>query len=290
MTIGEAYRMGRKFLRESGCDSPSFDAGCLFQKAFGLDRQQRILDSDREADEKKTAAYLAMARERTGGRPLQYILGEWPFFGLTLAVGEGVLCPREETELLVREAARRLEGNGRPEILDLCSGSGTVALGLASCFPGAHITAAEKYERAFSYLEKNIAKTGLSNVKAVHLDLFDPNAAKSFSGLDAVVCNPPYVRTGEIPGLQREVRREPQEALDGGADGLRFYRALAELWLPELKPGGIAAVEIGEGEAAAVCTLFGTALADLRVLRDFAGYDRVVSGSRKSCFSAGKHL
>jgi len=254
MTIGEAYRMGRKFLRESGCDSPSFDAGCLFQRTFGLDRQQRILDSDWEADKK------------------------------------GVLCPREETEQLVREAARRLEGNAKPKILDLCSGSGAVALGLASCFPGAHITAAEKYEKAFSYLEKNIVKTGLSNVKAVQLDLLDPNAAQSFSGLDAVVCNPPYVRTGEIPGLQREVRREPQEALDGGADGLRFYRALAELWLPELKPGGIAAVEIGEGEAAAVCALFETTLADLRVLRDFSGYDRVVSGSRKSCFSAGKHL
>lgn len=290
MTVGEAYRAGRKLLQASGCDSPSFDAGCLFRKAFGADRQRRIMDSDREADPEKTAAYLAMSRERAGGRPLQYILGKWPFFGLTLSVGEGVLCPREETELLVREAARLLRGRGQPRILDLCSGSGAVALGLGSLFPDARVTAAEKYDGAFSYLQKNIAETGLRNVEAVRLDVFSADAAGRFSGLDAVVCNPPYVRTGEIPELQREVRREPREALDGGGDGLLFYRALARLWLPRLKPGGIAAAEIGEGEASAVCGLFGTALGDLRVLRDFAGFERVVSGSRKGCFSREKHL
>lgn len=226
-----------------------------------------------------------MAGERAAGRPLQYILGEWPFLGLTLAVGEGVLIPREETELLVRTAAEMLLETEAPFTVDLCSGSGAVALGLASLLPGVRADAVEKYPEAFGYLKLNIEKTGLRQVSAVTGDIFDPAAAARYSNLDAVLCNPPYVRTGEIPGLQREVRYEPRQALDGGADGLAFYRALAELWLPRLKPGGAAVVEIGEEGGPAVGELFGPLLEDLRVLRDFSGFDRVVAGRRKSVFS-----
>lgn len=289
MNLGEAYRAGKRLLSAAGCDSPAFDAGCLFEKAFGLGRQERILRSAEAADPEETAAYLALARERAEGRPLQYILGEWPFLGLTLAVGEGVLIPREETELLVRTAAELLRGAGNPSAVDLCSGSGAAALGLASLLPGARVTAVEKYPAAFSFLRRNIERTGLSNaVSAVSLDVFDPAAARGFSGLDAVLCNPPYVRSGEIPALQREVRREPREALDGGEDGLRFYRALSRLWIPRLKPGGVVAVEIGEDEAEDVCGLFSPLLEGVRVLRDFSGLERVVAGRRKrgaSCFS-----
>jgi release factor glutamine methyltransferase len=278
MNLGEAYRAGKKLLEEAGNESPAFDAGCLFQKAFGLDRQQRIIRSADAADEKTAAAYLALARERAGGRPLQYILGEWPFLGLMLEVGEGVLVPREETELLVRTAADLLKGREAPKIVDLCSGSGAVALGLASLLPGAHVTAVERYADALSYLRRNIEKTGFSGVGAVELDVLDPRAADGFRGLDAVVSNPPYVRAGEISGLQAEVRREPREALDGGSDGLLFYRAIAELWLPKLRKGGVAAVEIGEGQAQDVKRLFSAKLEDIRVFRDFNGFDRVVSG------------
>lgn len=278
MRLGEAYRTGKKLLEEAGCESPAFDAGCLFQKAFGLDRQQRVMRSQDGADTRKTEEYFSLARERAAGRPLQYILGEWPFFGLTLEVGEGVLIPREETELLVRTAADLLKGRGRPEVADLCSGSGAVALGLASLLPGANVTAVEKYGEALCFLRRNIQTIGLPGVKAEKLDVLDPGSAERFFGLDAVVSNPPYVRAGEIGGLQPEVRREPREALDGGDDGLTFYRAIAEIWLPRLKPGGIAAVEIGEGQAEDVKRLFGGALKDLRVYRDFNGFDRVVSG------------
>ena len=290
MTAGEVYRAGKKLLEAAGCDSPAFDADCLFRRAFGWDRQKRIMDSSLEAEEEPSRAYLSLVRERAGGRPLQYLLGEWTFSGLTLSVGEGVLIPREETELMVREAAERLRGVPAPKILDLCSGSGAAALALAKLLPASAVTAAEKYGGAFSYLQKNIGRTGLANVTAVRLDLFDCAAAERFSGLDALVCNPPYIRTGELDGLQREVRREPREALDGGADGLDFYRALARLWLPRLAPGGAAAVEIGEDEAEAVSGLFAPWLADMRVLRDFSGLPRVVSGRRRCCFSEEKHL
>lgn len=282
MNLGEAYRAGKRILEGSGCDSPAFDAGCLFQKAFGLDRQQRILRSEEEADSETTERYLALARERAGGRPLQYILGEWPFLGLTLKVGEGVLIPREETELLVRTAAEMLKGREAPEIIDLCAGTGAVALGLASLLPGAHVAAAEKYPVALSFLRRNIEKTGLPNVRAVPLDVLDPASPENFGGLDAVVSNPPYVCAGEIASLQREVQREPHEALDGGGDGLVFYRAIAEVWLPKLKPGGIVAVEIGEGQARDVENLFSAALTGIRTFRDFSGTERVVAGKRRA--------
>lgn len=281
MTLGEAYREGRKLLEAAGCESPSFDAGCLFGKAFGLDRVRRSLRSGEPADPEKAERYLRTARDRASGRPLQYILGEWPFLGLTLSVGEGVLVPREETELLVRTAAEMLRGATAPRVLDLCAGTGAVALGLASLLHGARVTAAEKYEKAFSFLTENIRRTGLDAVSAARLDALDPAAAEGFEGLDGFVSNPPYVRSGEIPGLQAEVRREPREALDGGEDGLLFYRAITEIWLPKLMPGGVAAVELGEGQAPAVKALFAGALADLRVIDDLYGVPRVLAGRRR---------
>lgn len=282
MNIGEVYREGKRLLAQAGCDSPDFDAGCLFEKMFGLDRQQRILQSSAEAEAEKTAQYLAFARERAGGRPLQYILGEWPFLGMVLEVGEGVLVPREETELLVRTAAEMLRERENPQIADLCAGTGAVALGLASLLPDAHVKAVEKFPAAMDYLRRNIEKTGLSRVEAVSLDVLDTSLAECFPALDAVVSNPPYVCREEISTLQREVRHEPHEALDGGEDGLVFYRAIAEIWLPKLKPGGIAAVEIGEGQAEDVAELFAGKLEEIHVYRDFNGTERVVSGTRRA--------
>ena len=278
MTLDEAYRGGRRLLEAAGCESPSFDAGCLFEKAFGLDRVQRSLRSAEAADPEETERYLRTVRERASGRPLQYILGEWPFLGLTLEVGEGVLVPREETELLVRTAVEMLKGEPSPRVLDLCAGSGAVALGLASLLPGARVTAAEKFDGAFAYLTRNISRTGLTSVRAARLDALDPAAAEGFEDLDGILSNPPYVRAGEIAELQREVRREPREALDGGEDGLLFYRAIAAIWLPKLKPGGFAAVEVGEGQAPAVKALFSDALTDLRVIDDLYGAPRVLAG------------
>jgi release factor glutamine methyltransferase len=282
MNIGEVYREGKRLLAQAGCDSPDFDAGCLFEKVFGLDRQQRILNSSAEADAEKAERYLALARERAGGRPLQYILGEWPFLGMMLEVGEGVLVPREETDLLVRTAADMLKDRKNPQIADLCAGTGAVALGLASLLPDARVKAVEKFPAAMRFLRRNIEKTGLSRVEAVSLDVLDADSAEGFPALDAVVSNPPYVCREEIPTLQREVQREPREALDGGEDGLVFYRAIAKIWLPKLKPGGIAAVEIGEGQAENVTKLFAGALEEIHVFRDFNGIERVVSGTRRA--------
>ena len=281
-TFGGLYRQGRRILDEAGVEGPGFEASRLFEKAFGADRQARILRAAEEADPEAERAYLSMARERAGGRPLQYILGEWPFCGMSLLVGEGVLIPREETELLVETAADMLADVPAPRILDLCSGTGAVALALGRAFPAAEVTAAERFPAALDYLRRNRARLGASNVRPARLDVLDPAAAAGFSGLDCIVSNPPYVRSDELPTLQREVRREPAEALDGGEDGLLFYRAIAARWLPALRAGGALCVECGEGQAAAVARLFGRAgLGRIRFHRDFSGIERVVSGERR---------
>jgi release factor glutamine methyltransferase len=278
LTLGETYRKGKSRLAAAGNESPAFDAACLFQKVFGYNRQQLAVHEREPAQAAKAEEYAALVEERAQGRPLQYILGKWPFMELELLVGEGVLIPREETELLVRTAAELLKGKNNPAILDLCSGTGAVALGLASFYPKARICAVELYDGAFSYLQKNIRNTGLRNVTPLRMDVLRPGA-EEFPEWDGIVSNPPYVTTDEMETLQEEVKHEPRTALDGGADGLLFYRAIAKLWLPKLKPGGIAAVEVGDGQAAEVAALFQAAgLGRIRVEKDFNGIARVVAG------------
>jgi release factor glutamine methyltransferase len=282
MTIGEIYHLGKSRLAQARNESPAFDAACLIKMIFGLDRQQLILRSGEPADDGKKEEYFQKIEERASGRPLQYILGRWPFLDLELAVGEGVLIPREETELLVRTAAELLKKHASPRVIDLCSGTGAVALGLASLLPQAEVTAAELYGEAYAYLTRNCKELGYKNVTSVRLDILDSGSAKRFTALDGIVSNPPYVKEGELVGLQTEVKREPQTALSGGADGLDFYRAIALLWIPGLKPGGIAAVEIGEGQAEDVRALFEQAdLSEIKIYRDFNGIERVVTGIRK---------
>lgn len=279
MTLGEIYRQGKGILSGAGNEAPAFDADCLFQKAFGLNRQRRVVNSNAPADDTAASNFMGYIAERASGRPLQYILGKWPFMELELNVGEGVLIPREETELLVYTAAQLLRNVDRPGILDLCAGTGAVALGLASLLPHAVITTAELYDEAFSYLNRNIKETGYRNVAPLQLDVLNPQSAQLILGQDCIVSNPPYVEKEVISTLQTEVRREPCTALDGGTDGLDFYRAIAHIWLPKLKQGGVAAVEVGEGQAVAVSELFGKAgLAQIQIHRDFNEIERVVAG------------
>lgn len=279
MTLGEIVRQGKGMLFKAGNQNPTFDAVCLFQKVFGLDHQALLVHSNELADTAKIKEYLKRVEERASGRPLQYIIGKWPFMELELLVGEGVLIPREETELLVYTAAALLKNTNSPRILDLCSGTGAVALGLASLLPNARVTAAELYDKAFDYLKANIKVTGFLNVTPVQLDILNPQSTESFCALDCIVSNPPYIITGELPTLQIEVQNEPSSALDGGADGLAFYRTIAALWLPRLRSGGVVAVEVGEGQAAAVATLFeAVGLTKMDIMKDFNGIERVVSG------------
>ena len=283
MTHRELYLWTRQALAGAGIQDPGVEAMVLFGHFFRLDRGALAVHGTEEPAPAEEERFREAVERRCTREPLQYILGEWDFMGLTLAVGPGVLCPREDTATLVEAAAQRLAGRSAPVGADLCAGTGAVGLGLCSLLPGAKVTCVELSEEATPYLERNVEAYPRYNVTPRRGDVLDPATAESFGreALDFILSNPPYVRRGELPGLQEEVRREPRLALDGGEDGLTFYRALCGPWLACLKPGGLLGVEIGEDQGPAVREMFLQAgLEAVEVRKDWAGLDRAVLGCR----------
>lgn len=283
MTVARLYRQICAQLQEAGCDSPAFDAMCLMEDIGNVPPRGLPAADERPIAATAVAAVLAAADERAAGRPLQYILGEWDFLSLTLSVGEGVLVPRPDTECLCEAAAAWLNARGTSaRVLDLCAGSGCVGLGVASlCRVPLDVTAVELSDDAWRYLTQNIARYPQYAVTAVKADVLN-DAARFQDGYTAILSNPPYIPTNDLPALMREVQHEPLMALDGGAgDGLRFYRAIAADWVPKLAVGGLCAVEVGIHQANAVAELFAAAgLQHIQLVPDLAGISRVVMGEK----------
>ena len=235
-----------------------FDALCLAEHAFKLDKTQLRLHAEQSID---PAHYFNLVARRAAGEPLQYILGTWEFYGMSFAVGPGVLIPRPETEMLVDIALQYQPDS----VIDLCAGSGCVGLSIAHHMPNTPVHLVELSDAALPYLQQNAAH--YSNATILHADAFRCSLTTHHYSL--VVANPPYIATGELADLQREVQHEPRMALDGGTDGLDFYRKLADIWLPKCD---VLAVECGNGQAEDIVRLFGGG----EVLRDFNGIGRVV--------------
>ena len=261
-------------LTEVGCEDADFDARCLLEDFGGLTRGHAADDTPLTAEQ--TAALDAALTQRAEGRPLQYILGEWEFLALTLKVGEGVLIPRPDTELLCEVAARQMRGVSAPRVLDLCAGSGCVGLGVASLCPGVQVTEVELSDAALPYLRQNLLRYPDYAVTLRQADVLADYAA--FDGpYDAILSNPPYIPTADLATLQKEVQREPKMALDGAEDGLLFYRTIAEHWCEKLSPNGFVAVEVGIGQAEDVAALFtAQGLENTEIYPDLAGIPRVV--------------
>lgn len=281
MTYRELYLTSKNRLTAAGVDSPADDTMLLLQHVFGINRQQLSLHGENSPAEQDEIKFLRAVAQRENRYPLQYILGEWEFMGLTLSVGEGVLVPREDTGILVESLAARLKSAKSPTGLDLCAGTGAVALGICSMSANTRVTCLELSDEAFPYLQKNIAAHPQFNVFAEKGDVLNTETAKRFplKSLDFIVSNPPYIKDDELPTLQAEVQKEPSMALSGGKDGLVFYRAITEIWLPLIKVGGFLAVEIGEDQGRAVSAMFtSVGLENVEVLRDWAGLDRCVIG------------
>ena len=257
-----------------GCEDAGFDARCLLEDLGGMPRGHAI--DDTPLTEEQAAVLDTALTQREAGRPLQYILGQWEFLSLTLKVGEGVLIPRPDTELLCEAAAERLSGVEHPRVLDLCAGSGCVGLGVASLVPGATVTEVELSLDALPYLTENVARYPRYSV-----DVRQGNVLTDYEDFDgpydAILSNPPYIPTGDLAGLQREVQQEPRMALDGAEDGLLFYRTIAEHWCGKLCENGFCAVEVGVGQAADVAALFtACGLENTEILTDLGGVQRVV--------------
>lgn len=278
MTWRQLLQFGEEKLSSAGiCDS-SFDAFQLVLEASGYTKDMFFLNDDKVANAEKVSLYNSFLQRRIENEPLQYILGKWDFFDSEFFVGEGVLIPRPETEELVEKVIEIVKNNNFKVVYDLCSGSGCIGLSVAMACPDVFCYLFELYDKAFDYSEKNLNALGIKNAKVVRQDILD---IPSFSlpCADVIVSNPPYIATCEIASLQEEVLKEPHTALDGGIDGLMFYRAIYEKWLSFLSNSGYVAFECGEGQSKSICDIFSDKF-DCDALSDTYGVDRFVIGKR----------
>ena len=288
MTLQTLYQSGKEQLTKAELESPAFDAFCLFTHVFGMTRHELAVRGGGEAGAAQAARYLNLTARRAAREPLQYLLGAWEFMDMSLAVGEGVLIPREDTGVLVEEGVRFLREEGavfsaqgqRPVVYDLCGGSGAVAIALQKNAPHAEVYCFELSDAAFPYLLKNIS-THAPDVRPVRLDVLSALPPSDVPAPHLILSNPPYIPTADMDILMPEVLREPREALEGGADGMVFYRAIAEKWSGLLPKGGGVAVEIGIGQCDAVRRIFEEReLSVARVLCDWGKIERVVSAQK----------
>ncbi len=220
-----------------------------------------------------------MTGQRLSGYPLQYLLGEWEFFGLTFPVGEGVLIPRQDTEILAELARDFLLERSPTErnTLDLCAGTGCIGVTLAKLC-GAEVKCVELSESAFGYLKRGIELNGVERlVTAVRGDVTDSEFTEKLGGkYDLIVSNPPYLTETDMRNLQTEVTHEPRMALYGGRDGLDFYRKMLAIWTKRLKVGGMFAVEIGINQERGVMEIFEENGLNADCIKDTQGIYRIV--------------
>lgn len=268
-TYREALREGQQML--SGIADAEYDARCLLEFCCGLTRAELIFRYAEPMPQTLYARYLSMLHRRADGEPLQYILGAWDFFGRTFRVFEGVLIPRPETEYLPEKAVRMLPQGA--VVFDVCAGTGCIGLSVALERPDTKVFLLEKYDAPFRCLTENKARLDADTVTAERCDLLC-GIPEGLPQPDCILSNPPYICTGALPGLQAEVQREPREALDGGTDGLLFYRALREKWYPHLSDGGFMLLECGEAQPQTVASMFPCRT---EIERDYVGTERFVT-------------
>ncbi len=273
-----------QWLKERRVDAPRLAAERLLAHVLGCKRVDLYLDTERPLAESELAPYRELVRGHATGKPLQYLVGETEFMGLRFHTDARALIPRPETEILVDLLVKQWSASSRPlRVLELGTGSGAIAVSLAALVPHVEVWSTEVSPATAALAHANAQRNDVAErVHVLVMDRFVALSADLAGGFDAVVSNPPYVRTDELDGLPAGVRdHEPWVALHGGADGLEFHRTLCTQGAEFLASGGTLAVEIGSQQGAAVRTLFEEAgLHGVRVVQDYAGLDRVVLGQR----------
>ena len=284
MNIRDALKRGCEVLEGAGSESPRLDAQVLLLAVLREERTVLVSHPERELASQEEQLYNQYISERALGKPVSYITGMKEFMGLEFAVNEAVLIPRPETELLVEEAVRVLNGKAM-RVLDLCTGSGAIAVSIRHFVPQAEVTATDLSEEALKVAWENAERLTAGGIRFLQGDLFE-----AFSNLQApgselfnlIVSNPPYIPAKVIDGLMPDVKDfEPRLALDGGTDGLDIYRRLIPQAAEHLAPGGVLLLEIGFDQGETVPDLCRQAgLGNIAVLKDLAGLDRVVRAER----------
>ncbi|MRS12192.1 MAG: peptide chain release factor N(5)-glutamine methyltransferase [Actinobacteria bacterium] len=277
-TAKDALEWTCDFLERKGDEHPRRSAEWLLSSATGLSRVELYAYHDRPLSTEERERYRTLVARRAEGMPLQYVTGEMPFRHLVLRVEPGVFIPRPETEVLVDVALELVAETAEPRVLDLCTGSGCVAVSLASERPEAFVWAVELGQTAYETACRNALHAGVADrVQVLHGDLFDPLPADLLATFDLIVSNPPYVPSAEVPELPAEILGfEPREALDGGPDGLDVFRRIisgAGAWIA---PGGALAVELDAGTVGRAADTLGDKWQGVTVRKDLTGRDRIV--------------
>lgn len=279
-TYNNLYLDLRTELRRAGDEEATQSARELVCAAAAKTREELVRDGSLYASPEVEKSARELVKRHLAGEPVAYLIGEWEFYGLPLDISESVLIPRPDTETLAEAAIGWLRQQEAPRVLDLCAGSGCLGLAIASQVPAARVVLGELSDGALRVCRQNIRRNGLTGrVTAMQLDALRPPVQR-LGDFDCIVSNPPYIPTGDLPGLDPSVRDyEPHMALDGGADGLDFYRAICAHWRSVLYPGSRLCFEVGIGQADDVLRLMrSVGFGDLEILPDPAGIPRVVLG------------
>ena len=276
LTARSLFLIGESKLKDKGAGENGIDAEALLGFLTGMDRKELFFNRDLEMSDEQVSEFMALLSRRANGEPLQYITGEQYFMGHRFSVDPSVLIPRPETELLAEKATHYINGHGVKTVLDLCTGSGVLAISIALACPGVRITASDVSAQALVMAQKNAeALLASDRVEFAESDLFSAITGK----FGLIVTNPPYIRTEDLDGLQREIKdHEPLQALDGGQDGLDFYRRIAAEARSYLCPGACLMTEIGADQAEAVSSLFReSGFAGIEIFKDLNSFDRFLS-------------
>ena len=276
-TYSEAYSYGCNRLKKADIDDGELDAKLLLEYVCGTDINHLYAHGDTIVDDDELQKYDSLLSKRAEHIPLQYLTGTQDFMGLDFGVSGNVLIPRQDTEILVEEAMKELHDGMR--ILDMCTGSGCILLSLLHYSNECSGVGADISDEAVRLAEENADKLGISGAKFIKSDLFSECPDEKY---DMIISNPPYIKTDVIKTLMPEVREhEPLGALDGSSDGLLFYRKIISGAGRYLCGGGLLYFEIGYDQAADVSDMMKDAgYIDVTVVKDYAGMDRVVYGSR----------
>ena len=281
ITYNDLYLDVRQTLRGSGVEAATLEARELVCFGTGKSREELQRDSRLYASPEREAQVRRLVERRLAGEPVAYLIGEWEFYGLPLDISQDVLIPRPDTEVLAEQAIAYIQTLGECRVLDLCAGSGCVGLAIASQAPQARVSLGEIDDSALKICRQNIRRCGLSaRVSPIQADALE-KPPRSLGEFHCIVCNPPYIPTADIAGLEPSVRDyEPHLALDGGEDGLDFYRSITEKWKDCLTIGGRLYFEVGIGQADEVLRIMRSqGFGDIQIVKDTHDIPRVVFGT-----------
>ena len=280
ITYNNLYMDIRQELRNAGIEAATLEARELVCYAAGKTRQELMRDARLYVPQAVEQQVRALVQRHLAGEPVAYLIGEWEFYGLPLDISEHVLIPRPDTEVLAEKAIDFVAPLGECRVLDLCAGSGCVGLAVASQCPGARVVLGELSEGALRICRQNIRRNGLTGrVVPLPMDVMAGPPAH-MGEFDCIVSNPPYIPRADIAGLDTSVKDyEPLMALDGGEDGLDFYRTICRDWRDVMHPGTGLFFEVGIGQADDVLRIMReVGFGDIQVAEDGGGIPRVVYG------------